>query len=288
MQPIASSTKYIDQKDKEETIGTYLYSFLYKNDQLTLPAAEKASKKSIIFDLDGVLLTTNKSQAFCEIGISTTLQYITTMLKLPSQADLFKALELAPAKTTEDSFNEGFRMPQIMVDWQCGAQSLVEVQKSMINHIDSLDNLTPIEKTLQKNTVMMMTNPDAFIRTRQKTSSSVELLSELKKSGYKLYILSNWDPTSFALLQDQFPEIFKYEDEEMFDGIMISGNEGLLKPNQSIFKKCLNKFDIQASNAIFIDDTIENIDTAKKTGLTSIHCQNKSLLNVLQQLIAIL
>jgi 2-haloacid dehalogenase len=133
-----------------------------------------------------------------------------------------------------------------------------------------------------------MTTPEKFIRTRTTIPAGVELLHELKTNGYKVYVLSNWDPTSFPLLKAKYPEIFTYNGNEMFNGIMISGNVGMLKPDPAIFAKFLTDFNIQASNAIFIDDTIENVQAAKKIEISSIHCESNNIPAARKKLIEIL
>ena len=43
-----------------------------------------------------------------------------------------------------------------------------------------------------------------------------EFAKECKRKGHKLYVLSNWDKESFALVKQTHPEVFG-----LFDGIMI-------------------------------------------------------------------
>lgn len=254
---------------------------------VTLENSSSTMKKSIIFDLDGVLCSTNNLKAFQVIGITTTLEYIATQWKLPSQKELFDVLAAAPAIRHDDAFNQGIRMPNIMVDWQCAAQSLPNIQQAMIDQINGSDK-NNIEKELLINTIMMMTTPEIFVSTRQTIPAGVELLQELKKNGYKLYVLSNWDPTSFPLFMQKFPEIFMYQEQPMFDGIMISGDVSLLKPDSAIFEQCLDTFNLQASDAIFIDDTIENIQAAQQLGISSIHCDKNNMQATRDQLIHLL
>lgn len=269
----------------QNSLTAYLYATLCQK-QESIPHASNASKKVIIFDLDGVLCKTNDLQAFYEVGMNVILQYMIHHGK-PSSKKLFAALEHAPAVTNMSMYNEGMRMPQIMVDWQCNAQELRDIQDDMINHILN-SQLTIAEKNLMVQTVLMMTTPEKFIATRQTIPAGIELARTLKKLGYKLYVLSNWDAASFPLFMQQFPELFMYEDNNLFDGIMTSGKVGMIKPNIDIFEACLKKFNIQRSQAVFIDDTIENVQAAQNLGISSIHCQNKNIENATKALIEIL
>lgn len=278
MKPICASQENRKAPvNRVKSMINYISSYLMQ-EQASIPTAADSYKKAIIFDLDGVLCKTNDLQAFYEIGMPLVLQYIAQYGR-PSTKKIFEALQNAPAVTTFDAYNEGLRLPQIMVDWQCNAQELRDIQDEMTKHILN-SKLSIVEKNLLVNTILMMTTPDKFIKTRQSMPEGIELARTLKKLGYKLYILSNWDQASFPLFVKQFPEIF-----ELFDGVMTSGKTGMIKPNPDIFEACLKKFNIQRSQAVFIDDTIENIQTAQRLGITSIHCQNKNIYNVKKQLI---
>ncbi len=268
-----------------QSLKSYLHTKIFKTQQ-TIPTLENVSKNVIIFDLDGVLCKTNDLQAFYEIGIHVIMRYMMHHGK-PSSKKLFAALEHASALTKFDVYNEGMRMPQIMVDWQCNAQELRDIQDDMINHILNSE-LTIAEKNLMINTIVMMTTPEKFIATRQIIPEGLELARTLKKLGYKLYILSNWDPSSFSLFTKNFSELFTFEGQDLFDGIMTSGKTGMIKPNSDIFEACLKKFKIDKSQVVFIDDTIENIQAAQNIGISSVHCHNKNIGNVTKQLIQIL
>lgn len=279
---LSSQVMHASQQQSKQSIMAYLYSCLKPQTQI-IPSARAASKKVIIFDLDGVLCKTNDLQAFYEIGMQTIVRY---MLKhgQPCQQKLFKALQHAPALTTHDAYNNGMRLPNIMIDWQCNAQALRDIQDCMVAHICSNTALSIEEKNLHINTVLMMTTPHKFITTRQLILAGLQLAQKLKDLGYKLYILSNWDATSFPLFQEQFPELFMHQGQNLFDGIMISGKAGLVKPDPNIFKKFLQRYNINPADAMFIDDTIENIQTAEMLGITSIQCKNNNIADVIAQL----
>ena len=235
-----------------------------------IPHANTTDKKAIIFDLDGVLATTNKLQAFYEIGIPKTLFYMQDQMTLPSEKILFDTLAGVPADSTYECYTKGLRMPQIMVDWQIGVD-INKVRQSITDYLAT----SPLPKS-QKNwalqTALMMTNSQQFVATRQMIPANVALVHELKEKGYKLYVLSNWDPTSFPLFKAKFPELFMHKGKPTFDGIMISGDVGIVKPEVGIFKECLKKFNLKAEHTIFIDDEFLNDQGAQKIGITTVLC----------------
>jgi len=248
---------------------TNLISGFYHTQKNSLPDATSTSIKAVVFDLDGVLCQTNKMQAFYDIGLPVTLNFIYDQQKLPSEKVLFDTLAGVPAKSTYKSYNKGLLMPQILIDWQTGVQSLVEIQEAIKAYLQTAP-FPESQKNWVMESVMMMTTPTRFIGTRQIISANVRLLHELKKAGYKIYILSNWDTQSFPLFQKTFPEIFTYNNLPMFNGIMISGNVGTLKPESRIFKLALEHFNLKPASTIFIDDESANITAAKNYGICTI------------------
>ena len=59
-----------------------------------------------------------------------------------------------------------------------------------------------------------------------------------------------------------------------FDGLVFSGQLGLVKPNKEIFLYALNKFDIEPETAMFIDDNINNINAADALGVKTFLFKN--------------
>ena len=282
-----TSTQDISHKISEKSILEYVNSYLMNNLK-TIPLAENSTKKAIIFDLDGVLCTTNRLRALQEIGMKTIGAYCLDQIQFPSERTLFKALEKAPAVSTEISYtHEGLQLPGCMIDWQKGIGKLQDIQNTMVYHILS-SNMTPSEKNMAFQTVVMMTTPEKFIATRQIISDGVQLARTLKKLGYKIYILSNWDPYSFPLFIEKFPELFRFQGQDLFDGIMISGKQQMIKPYRKIYQACLHKYNIHADQAVFIDDTIENVQAAQNCGIDAIHVAHKNMYAAEKKLIKIL
>lgn len=56
----------------------------------------------------------------------------------------------------------------------------------------------------------------------------------------------------------------------MFEGIVVSGEEKMVKPNPEIYQLLLNRYDLQASESIFIDDRQVNVDGANRVGIHGI------------------
>ena len=106
---------------------------------------------------------------------------------------------------------------------------------------------------------------------------SVEILNDLKSSGTPLYALTNWGRDTFALIEADYPFF------EHFDGMVVSGREGVIKPDPAIFQILCERYDFSPSDAIFIDDSSANIATAASLGFDALLFENPERLR--QQLI---
>ncbi len=101
---------------------------------------------------------------------------------------------------------------------------------------------------------------------------SVAILKKLKQLGYSLYGLSNWSAETFPLVRS------KYSFFDYFDGIVISGEAKMIKPDAEIFYHLLSKFNLNAGECLFIDDSPANINTAQRIGLSTLRFESPSKL----------
>jgi 2-haloacid dehalogenase len=96
-------------------------------------------------------------------------------------------------------------------------------------------------------------------------SDTVEILRELKASGEKLYALTNWSGETFPIALRRFDFL------HWFEGTVVSGVEKLAKPDPAIFNLLLNRYELQAEDCLFIDDSKTNIEAATKIGFNTHH-----------------
>ncbi len=94
---------------------------------------------------------------------------------------------------------------------------------------------------------------------------SVDILKKLKDKNYKCYVLSNWSAETFAGMTDDYPFL------KLFDGLLISGEDKLMKPDSAIYELAKNRFNLNPEETIFIDDKRENIEAAKGLDFKTIH-----------------
>ncbi len=111
---------------------------------------------------------------------------------------------------------------------------------------------------------------------------AVEILRRLKDLGYLLYGLSNWPAEKFALVRPQYPFF------EAFDGLVISGEVRLVKPDKAIFELLLERIGRPAGECLFIDDHDRNIVAARELGFQTILFQSAQQLEMELRSMAIL
>ena len=94
--------------------------------------------------------------------------------------------------------------------------------------------------------------------------STVALLRELRATSVRLYALSNWSGETFPLARPHYPFL------EWFDGIVISGDEHVAKPDPRIFGVLLKRYALAAAETVFIDDHVPNVEAAAALGFIAV------------------
>jgi 2-haloacid dehalogenase len=94
---------------------------------------------------------------------------------------------------------------------------------------------------------------------------AVDIFRQLKENGqYKQYALTNWSAELFPVAQQKF-EFLKW-----FDGVVVSGAEKMRKPTAAFYQLLLERYNVAASEAVFIDDNLRNVKAARQLGIDSI------------------
>ena len=89
----------------------------------------------------------------------------------------------------------------------------------------------------------------------------IEAVKTAKRSGVKTGLISNsWGRGRYD--REAFPE--------MFDGVVISGEVGLHKPDAEIFLMGAERIGVPPEECVFVDDLRENCDGAAAVGMTPI------------------
>lgn len=94
-----------------------------------------------------------------------------------------------------------------------------------------------------------------------------EFCSFVKAKGYNIYILSN----AHGSFYEYFP---RYFDLDFFDGVVVSADVHIVKPDVRIYEHLLSKFNLKAEECLFIDDRADNVEGAVKAGMKAVQFKN--------------
>lgn len=97
---------------------------------------------------------------------------------------------------------------------------------------------------------------------------SIDLLKELKLMGYGIYGLTNWSAEKIGYA------FANYSFFSLFDGIVVSGVEKVVKPDRKIYEILLERYSLKPGECVFIDDNQDNVDMAKVLGINAIRFDN--------------
>ena len=94
---------------------------------------------------------------------------------------------------------------------------------------------------------------------------TAEIVRSLRARSVPLFLLTNMPTHVFAA------RMVAYDVLHVFDGAVVSGDEGVLKPSHEIFRRLLDRFDLAAAETLFIDDSELNVEGARAAGLQAHH-----------------
>ncbi len=103
-------------------------------------------------------------------------------------------------------------------------------------------------------------------------AGTVDLLRALKSRGVPLYALTNWSAETFPRARRRFDFLAD------FRGIVVSGEIGVIKPDQRIFEHLLAAFALDPAKTVFIDDSPKNVVGAQSAGLKALHFRSPTAL----------
>lgn len=266
-----------DEESLTEQIYFCFEEYCNPKKHVEMIPAKNNTIKNVIFDLNGVVVNTAKKSFFKAIPhlFKYGLLRIWRRESLSLKKFFDQAIKDIPATfpTSPDkvAYHDNKPILPILNDWQCG----VDVYPIILKHIEN-KNLPKSDKKLLRLISGMLFDGKQFATSKFVILHTEQILRDLKDAGYKIYVLSNWDAQSFPLFKEINSELV-----ELFDGIMISGDEQLVKPNVRFYKKCLKKFRLKAKESLFVDDQSINVEGARKAGMHAFQFKHNDKKNIL-------
>ncbi|HWK07679.1 MAG TPA: HAD family phosphatase [Puia sp.] len=97
-------------------------------------------------------------------------------------------------------------------------------------------------------------------------TGTLEILRHLRfTAGIKTYALTNWSAETFPIA------LRRYDFLHWFDGRLVSGEEGIRKPDPGFYQLLIDRYGIRPEETVFVDDNARNLPPAASLGLHTIH-----------------
>jgi 2-haloacid dehalogenase len=87
----------------------------------------------------------------------------------------------------------------------------------------------------------------------------------VKARGVPVYAITNWSAETFPPQRERFAFL------SWFEGIVVSGEERVIKPDPRIFRILFERHGVAPESAVFIDDVARNAAAATALGVHGIH-----------------
>lgn len=238
-------------------------------------------KYAVIFDMGDVLFGIDRWNMIKELGRVNVLKYLLKERRRPNEqlvAHLFEIMYHFGRQPTNGlvATHGGTELPQLTLEWLKGtvhSKKLLEQVKAHLTQLNNEGNCKHYDLLLQLAHVIH--NPAIIARHIRPIKPAWDLVKKCHAHRVNVCILSNFDPETFALLQERFGNLF----QTYFDEIIISGHVQLAKPDPAIYTLLLkllqDKYTIPPRHCWFIDDTPNNIESAQQVGIKGLLCANK-------------
>jgi 2-haloacid dehalogenase len=95
--------------------------------------------------------------------------------------------------------------------------------------------------------------------------ANVAVLERARAAGIPTFAITNFAADTFREAQARFPFL------TWFEGAIVSGTEGIIKPDPAIYALFLSRYGQRAEECLFMDDSAKNITAAKALGFHTIH-----------------
>jgi len=113
----------------------------------------------------------------------------------------------------------------------------------------------------------LATYPQRFAETiREPIDGTWALLDRLKAQGHRLFAITNFAVETWPTALEIHPRL-----GQVFEDVVVSGHEKLLKPSPEIYRLLLSRNALLAGDCLFIDDSLPNVEGARAVGMAAHH-----------------
>jgi 2-haloacid dehalogenase len=107
--------------------------------------------------------------------------------------------------------------------------------------------------------------PNFALALRGLVPGTDEILRALHNRGVRMVALTNWSAETFHHAPEAFPEVFA-----LFDDVVVSGAEGVAKPDPEIFEILRRRLRHPIEGVLYVDDTARNVEAARGAGMDGV------------------
>jgi 2-haloacid dehalogenase len=109
--------------------------------------------------------------------------------------------------------------------------------------------------------------PARFAETiREPIAGSWALLDAVRTAGHRVFAITNFARETWPVALRVHPRL-----ANAFEDVVVSGLEGLLKPEAAIYQLLCERNGLAAAECLFIDDSPANVEGARRVGMAAHH-----------------
>ncbi len=140
-----------------------------------------------------------------------------------------------------------------------------QFERAAITEQEAIDGFVAADPEIKTEIEAAFKNINGMLTLRD---YAVDWIKSLKESGFGVYYLSNYSHKAYKECSETLTFI------PLTDGGLLSFQAKMTKPDPEFYKLFLNKFDLNAEDCIFVDDTPKNVEAAEKLGFKGICFDN--------------
>lgn len=138
--------------------------------------------------------------------------------------------------------------------WDLMDEGLISEQDAILQFIKAMPQY-------KEQIELFWSKPEGFV---EEYPYAAPMIQQLKKKGYKVYLLSNYP---LGMYRVHWPTFSFFKE---VDGYIVSAQECMKKPDERIYRLLCDRYQIKAEECLFVDDRQVNVDAAISVGMESV------------------
>ena len=134
-------------------------------------------------------------------------------------------------------------------------------KRSLLGEISVQEHINSLKNENDFNDIKYILKRENLIKSYPLIKENFEYIKNLKKRGYKLYLLTNITEDSYNYINDLI------NINKIFDGGIYSYQEHMVKPNHDIYNLVIDRFGLKKEETVFFDDREKNVISANEVGI---------------------